>query len=184
VLLAGCAVLAAAMLVATVLAWRHLGPAGIQYVSATQSDGRSVEYVRGSLRYNVVVTVATVLITTALALLVRRPWPWARWGAWCALGVIGLLLFLGLNAGADPAGSTPSDNADAVSRLYYDLLPSWYPSLTAVLGLAVLVALLTAAIMLARSSIADYYRPASRVADPRWAAFVEGRQKRVAGEEE
>lgn len=182
-LLAGCAVLAAAMLVATMLAWRHLGSAGPRYVSASLGDAVTVDEVRSMLGYNVVVTTATILATGALALMVRRPLGWARWAAWCVLGAVGLLLFLGLVAGADPAGSTPGPNATAVARLYYALLPSWYPSVNAVLGLAVLVTGLAAAVLLSRSSVADYYRPASGEQDPRWAAFVATQQKRIAGDD-
>lgn len=183
-LLTACAALGAILLVAAVLGWQHLTPAGVRYLSAFDNGGpAAVNQVRATLEYNVIVTTATILTTAVLALLVRRPLPWVRRVTWCALGAVGVLLFLGLNAGADLAGSTPDADATPAERLYYDLLPRWYPSSTAVLGLVLLVAGLAAAVMLTRSSVADYYRPASRRSDPRWASFVQAQKKRIAGDD-
>ncbi|MCU7730374.1 hypothetical protein ODJ79_42215 [Actinoplanes sp. KI2] len=181
VLLAGCAVLAGAIVVIAMLAWRHLGPAGIRYLMAEPDGGVAVHLVRAALEYSLVVGTATVLITSALALVVRRPLVWARWVAWCVLGAIAVLLLLGLSAGDVPLAA-PGAHASAVDGLFYDLVPHWYPSVSAVLGLALMVLVLTAAVLLTRSSAADYYRPASSVQDPRWAAFVEAQQRRIAGD--
>jgi hypothetical protein len=103
--------------------------------------------------------------------------------AYGILGVIGLALFLGLNAGADPAGSTATPGADSGSRAYYDLLPHWYPALNAILGVTAVALVIAVIVMLMRSSVADFYRPASGEQDPRWSAFVADQQKRIAGDD-
>lgn len=180
-LLAGCAGLAALMLMMAILAWRHLGPAGDAYESASGFDG-GADAVRSSIAFNMVVTAAVVLTTTVLAMLVRRPLRWARPVTWGVLGVVGTALYVGLNAGPDPAGSKPGADADPLNRLYYDLVPQWYPSVNAVLGLALLATGAAAAILLLRSSVSDFYRPASSQHDPKWADFVDRQQKLIAGE--
>src|SRR5690348_4319847 len=109
------------MLVAAVLARRHLEPAGLRYLGAEPDGQDTVGQVRATLGYGMLVTAATILGTAALAVLVRRPLVWVRWAAWCVLAALGVLLFLGLVAGADPAGSTPDSDATELDRLFYDL---------------------------------------------------------------
>ncbi|MEU4243394.1 hypothetical protein [Actinoplanes sp. NPDC026619] len=164
------------MLIAAIIAWQHFGPAAVHF-----GDG-GADQVRAGLIFNMVVTALVVLATAALATVVRRPLRWARPAAWAVLGVLGFALFTGLNAGVDPAGSTAGPGADPANRLYYDLVPGWYPSVHAALGLIVLATCVAVVIMLMRSSVADFYRPATTKQDPKWAAFVDRQQKLIAGE--
>ncbi|GAA0577537.1 hypothetical protein GCM10010172_72860 [Paractinoplanes ferrugineus] len=166
------------MVGASVFAWRHFSAE-----SAYWSIRHGADQVRAALVYNLVVAALTVLVAVVLAVVVRRPLRWVRPAAWCVLGFLGLALFLGLNAGADPAGSTAGPNADSDSRAYYDLLPHWYPTLNAIQGVAVLVLVVAVFVMLLRSSVADFYRPASTEQDPKWSSFVAAQQKRIAGDE-
>jgi hypothetical protein len=178
--------LAAVMLAATLAAWRHFGPAAVAYRSAFLDAGMDeletqVLQVRSSLAYNATVLAVTVLTTAGLALLIRRPLRWAQISTWCAAVVLGIALVLALNGGPDPAGSTPGPQASPVERLGYDLIPQWYTSVNAVLGLLLLAAVIAAAVLLARSSVLDFYRPESRVSDPRWESFVQTQRDRIVG---
>jgi hypothetical protein len=54
-------------------------------------------------------------------------------------------------------------------------------SVNAVLGLFLLAAVIAAAVLLMRSSVADFYRPESSVPDPRWESFVRAQKDRIDG---
>jgi hypothetical protein len=178
--------LAALKLAAALTACRHFGPAAEAYRSAFLDAGMDdlevqVLQVRSSLAYNVAVLAVTVLTTAGLALMIRRPLRWAQVGTWCAAVVLGVALVIALNGGPDPAGSTPGPQASEIDRLGYDLIPQWYTSVNAVLGLFLLAAVIAAAVLLMRSSVADFYRPESRVQDPRWESFVRKQKDRIDG---
>lgn len=168
VLLGASAVLAAAMAVAGLFAWRHFGPASVAYVQALGNNhylaSPQLADVRGGLAYNIAVTAAAALVTGCLAPAVRRPLRWVQVTAWCTAVLFAAGLFCGLSTG--PAART-------LDEISYGLVPAWYPGLNAVLGVAVLVTIVAAAAALLRSSVDDFYRPASREQDPRWAAFVQ-----------
>jgi len=166
------------MLVASAFAWRHFSAE-----TAYWSEPDAADDVRAALVYNLVLAALIVLVAVALAAVVRRPLRWVRPVAWCVLGAIGLALFLGLNAGADPAGSTAGPTADSASRTYYGLIPHWYPTLNAIQGLTVLALVIAVVVLLLRSSVADFYRPASSEEDSKWSAFVADQQKRIAGDD-
>ena len=170
------AALAGAIAVAALLARSHLGPAADRYLEFLPDEAATVTDIREILTYTIVCALATVLVGGALAVLVRQPRPWVRTALWIAALVLGLALGTGLVAGVDPAGASPGDDSTPAARLFYDLVPGWYPSVNAVLGLLVLISLGAAAFSVLRSSALDFYRAASHVEDPRWSSFVARRQ--------
>jgi hypothetical protein len=182
------AALAAVMTLASSLAWQHLGPAADTYARMAADLGygnpaRLADEVRWSLGYNVAVTVGTALVAGVLALLVRQPLRWAQVAGWCAATAIALGLGFGLVTGSATAGARPDSSSSAFDRLDYDLLPQWYPITNAVLGLALLVAVVAAGVLLLRSSVSDFYRAESRQEDdPRWANFIEKQKRGLADE--
>ncbi|MET0494072.1 MAG: hypothetical protein ABW000_13175 [Actinoplanes sp.] len=175
--------LAVVMTVLSVVAWWHLGPAGEAYSRASLEAGYGdgdgwPRAVLSSLVYNTVTTGMTALITGLLAVMIRQPLRWVQVTTWCVVAAVCAALGCGLNAGPDPAGSTASSDSSQFQRLGYDLVPQWYPSVNAVLGLALLAAAIGAAVMLLRSPVQDFYRPASSREDPRWSSFVQRQAER------
>jgi hypothetical protein len=178
VLLGVSATLAVVMTIAAIAAWRHLGPAAAAYARALADagldrSGGEPAQVRSTLAYNVAVTAGTALVATLLALVIRKPLRWAQVSTWCTVVVVWMALGCGLASGPNPAGSVPGRTSSELDRLSYDLVPQWYSPANAVLGLFVLASVTAVGVLLLRSSVQDYYRPASSQQDPRWTAFVQ-----------
>ncbi len=162
-------------------AYRALPP-DPEVLAAMNTIVRGLESTVG---YSLVVTAVTAVGAAVLTFALRRPWPWARVAMWWFAGLGAVLLLIDVTTDpVESSGQGPSDSP------IYDLsdlaapqagfgphpLSEWYSYLNAGLGLIALVTLVAAAIQLSRASALDHYRPASRVADPRWAAFVQKRK--------
>lgn len=164
------------MVMATIAAWAHLGPAAVVYRAARAAAGDSdldgeVPEVRGALAYNTAVLVVVVLAFGTLAVLLRRPWRWARIAAWWAAAILGAAVMVALAGDAGSSGTGPG--VDEVDRLAHELVPGWYAGVASLLGLVLLAAVGAGGFFLARSSVGEFYRPvAGRPSDERWAAVL------------
>ncbi len=138
----------------------------------------AVEDLRGALIYILVAYGAAFVLAAILTLLVRRPRPWVRPVAWVAAPLAALLVFLALMGALESAGLNP-DSEDHEQMLFAALVPDWFTQVNAVVGGCLLAALIAALIAATRSSSTDFYRPASKVEDPRWAAFVARQQEAI-----
>jgi hypothetical protein len=180
VLLVLAAAAAAGMIALTVGALVHFGPAAEAYREAARtldypsSAANQVPWeAESALVLNLVVALLTMLAGLGLAVLVRRPLRWAQISTWVLAVAITALLFCGLNSGPSDAGSTPGPDTRPMEGYAYALFPGWYPTLDAIVGLLVIALVIAAAVMLARSSVIDFYRLASRQPDdPRWVSFM------------
>lgn len=174
----------AVLLLAGVLAtWHHFEAAAEVYRNTSlridNTDPKDeLQWMRSDLGYDAAVLAAVALMTAGLAPLVRRRLRWARVATWCAAAVLGPALLIELNAGPNPRGSTVGPLLD---RLEADLLPQWFPGVNAVLGFALLVLVIASPVLLARSSVSEFYRPANQQEDPRWEAFLKAQNDRIAG---
>ena len=104
-LLAGSALLGAAIVLATLAASSHLGDATDAYVRAAGAAGldrpeEAPDQVGAALLYNLVIAVGTALAAALLAVMIRQPLRWTRISvlvataaAWLALGCGVALLF-------------------------------------------------------------------------------------------
>lgn len=172
---AAAAGIAAASALVVVLGQAHHGPALDRYLDFNAGDLAAEQFatdVGEILTVTLILALVTVVAGGVLAFVVRRPVAWARTIAWSTALVLALLVGTALLAGVDPVGATPGPDAEPAARLTYDLVPGWYPSVNAVVGLGLLIALGAAGFFVLRSSAADFYRAASKVEDPRWSSFV------------
>ena len=169
------------MIVATLIAWRHFGPAAAEFrvLAATFHPEQWIDEARGTLGLTAIATLATAPVCAWLAFAIRQPRRrWAQVTTWVTVVAAVLLLTIALVGGSATVGTTPNDSVMPVDALGYALLPGWYTSVVAVLGVAAIVAAVGAGTALLRSSVLDYYRPASWQQDDRWANFVARQQDR------
>jgi hypothetical protein len=178
----------AVLMLATILAaWRHFEAAAEVYRSASLSGGMGdpvgeLQWMRSDLGYDAAVVAAMALVTAGLAPLIRRPLRWARVATWCAAVVLGSALLVELGGGPDAGGRPLDPETSVLDSLRFDLVPQWFSGVNAVLGFAVLVLVIVSAVLLLRSSVSEFYRPAGQQQDPQWAAFLRAQNDRIAGD--
>jgi len=184
-LLVACALAAAAMTTATLLAWLHFVPAADLYRRLATDPPADVEQtlaeVRGPLVFGGLVTVVTVLLWAWLAVTIRAPRRrWPQITTW-VVSVLGIgLLIVDVNGGLVNTGSASGIGLTPRDLLGYDLAPDWYPNVNSALGVLTLALMVVGALALTRSSAVDYYRKASWQPDDRWTAFVTDQKDRIA----
>lgn len=179
--------LAVLMLATILVAWRHFEAAAEVYRSAALSGGMGdpldeLQWIRSDLGYDAAVVAAMALVTAGLAPLIRRPLRWARVATWCTAVVLGAALLVELGGGPDAGGPPLDPGTSVLDGLRFELLPQWFPGVNAVLGFAVLVLVIASAVLLMRSSVSEFYRPAGQQQDPQWAAFRRAQNDRIAGD--
>ncbi|SNY71193.1 hypothetical protein [Paractinoplanes atraurantiacus] len=167
-LLGGFAVVSAVMVLDAVPAWRHYGPAADSYLRLyTGYDREHAESLTSSVRtglgYQTGLAVVAALATAGLAVVVHLRRRWVRATVWCTLGALGMGLLFSFTAGE-------------ATREASELLPPWYPGLTAALS-AVLLATAVVVVVL-MSKVEDFHEPDPREPDPRWESFVRRQAER------
>ena len=183
--LAGCSLMALAMAVATLIAWRHFVPAADAYRRLSADPSWLIEKiiadVRGPLVLGGIVWLITAPLFGWLAFAVRVPRRrWAQITTWIAtaLGVFWLIFVL--NTGL--TSTSDGEPSPVPGQVGSDLAPGWYPDLTSILGVVTVALMLAGALALTRDSVLDYYRKASWQQDDRWSAFVtQERTRRETG---
>jgi MFS family permease len=176
-LYAATAGIALLMLVNVLAAWSHYSPASAEYryvMEAAEFDADEQLWMVGSSLAIAAIGAALALLAGGfLAVAVRRPRRWIQIAAWCASAGLAVLLLLNLMSVPDINGADLREGAKEVDRLWHNLLPGWYLSVNALLGAALLVTVAAAGLVLARSSVTDFYRAASHIEDANWSSFVD-----------
>jgi hypothetical protein len=175
-LVAVCGLLSASWMAVAFLAEQHLASAGATYVRlSTEADPEStrgaiieVEALRSDLSFNVIVGAIGLMAFAPLTVVLRRPWRWARRGAWIGAGVVSPLLAVAVAGSPDDRGtSDPAGAADAVNQAGHNLLAHWYPPVTAVLALMQFAGIAAVVVLLARSPASQFYAWRTRSGDDR-----------------
>ncbi|NJC70532.1 hypothetical protein HC031_12530 [Planosporangium thailandense] len=167
-LLVACAAVAAIDAGQAILAVRHLNAAGdVLSRLAPQNDGPGVvPNIRWSLLYDTTVAAALALMLAPLGYLVRRPSQPARIVTWCVGAVGAMALLVGIAGNPDDLGQPTGGEPAEVQRAMRNLLAGWYPSTHALAVVAEIVGIIAVAVLLARSSVVDFYHLRSQGAKP------------------
>jgi len=134
--LALCAVAAAAMTVATLLGWLRFAPAADLYSKLSSEPPAQIEKivaaVRGPLVFGGLVTLVTAALVGWMAVAMRRPGRrWALTTTRVGVGLGAILLIVDLNGGLVDTGSHSGATITPRDLLGYDLAPDWYPAVNA-----------------------------------------------------
>ncbi|MEV6350432.1 hypothetical protein [Actinoplanes sp. NPDC051851] len=193
-LLVGCAVVAVPMLAIALAAWWRVEQLADAYAAVGQAAvvADDVEGLRGDLVLQIAVFGAIAVGALLLAVLIRRPFRWARTATLTFAGVTLLGLVCGLMGGPLGRSAAPSETpfpdlsraGDAQVGLGEFPLAHSYVLIIGFPGVVLLAGLIAVTIQMTRSGAIDYYRPETRVADPDWSGFVEKRRRAVSGEPE
>ena len=151
---------AVAALTAILQLTRHVD--AFRAVAGNDFDGRVAEVLNGAV---VAATVSgcALLAMSALAVLVRRPRPWARVAAWVSCALLALVLVCTV-AGNPNLFAEPLQHVSAEIQAGWDaLLPDWYVPVHYAGEAGMLVASVAVAVLLAQTSAHEFYELAKRV---------------------
>ncbi len=161
--MAGCAVLSAIGAGIAITAVMHLNAASVIYLGiapdADQPDASTlVADIHSDLVLHAIVEIAGLVALTVLSVLVRRPWPIARIGAWISAVLMSFGLALVLASSPEALVSPDGSDTPAVSKALNDLLVGWYPAVTSVLVAVQIAAILVFSLLLLRTASGEFYR--------------------------
>jgi hypothetical protein len=165
-LLAGCAAGAAVDALGALVVVGRVGQATERFRdianAGSEVSASIVSSVRVSVLYNLVVAVLAVAALGWRALSVRRRTRPARGGTWLAAAVFSWALVAGTVIGPEVAASPDANRSASLNAAVEWLLPTWYSLTHSVLAGGVIVAVIAAAVLLARISALDFHRAAPR----------------------
>ena len=159
--LALCAGVAAlgVVLAETALAQFHESLATIsKALSIDPSELSAIADIRGSLHYDIVVSIIAVVGLVPAAIAVRRPISRVRWITQTFAIVVALLYILGLAASPESELSAGAGDSALIRHAFENLLPGWYPYTTAIIVVVEVVGLAATCFWLLGSEVGDFYR--------------------------
>ncbi|MFB9239791.1 hypothetical protein ACFFWC_30420 [Plantactinospora siamensis] len=126
---------------------------------------------RAGLHWSLAIAIITAVIILPLAFAVRRPSRRIRVVLWVLPVVAWMVLGCGLTNGPEISSYNLGTQGEAIDRAWSDMLPSWYIYLHAINVFLILAAVTTAALLLTKRELAEFYgRGDPRIdADDRWS---------------
>ena len=147
------------VLTGTALAQFHESLAAItKALSIDPSELSAIEDIRGSLHYDLVVSIIALIGLVPAAVAIRRPISRARWITQTFAIVVALLYILGLAASPESELSAGAGDSALIRHAFESLLPGWYPYTTALIVVVEVVGLAAACFWLLGSEVGDFYR--------------------------
>jgi hypothetical protein len=167
VVLLACAIATLLVGLTSMVALVHLAGARDAYLAATGPDGGEVlSALRSTLVLNTGIGVVAAVLLAGLGFAVRRPWQPARVAAWCVTTAVvtttSCVLATSPELMATPNAQDPID----LQRATANLLPAWYPDVYSLLSAGLFAGLIAVALLLMRTSAADFYRQPSQTGAP------------------
>lgn len=158
--LAAGAVLAALEACEALIALRHVGRAtgAFRMVAAPTTVATVLDSLHSTLYYDLGTGAVLVLLFVPLSRVVRQPSRRVRTFIWALAAVAWAMLCCGVATGPDDTSAAPSGIEEPhVLRAWSHLLPGWYTIVHSFTVLALLAAVTAVALLLARSSVGDFY---------------------------
>jgi hypothetical protein len=153
------AVLGVALAVGAARSGNHVNAGSAAYLAiAKDEDPGLIEPLGYALGFEIVVGVIAAILLSVMAAAVRRRRPWLRVVTWW--GSLAVLVMTGVAAGTDASTEIAGGGFDSavIERAAEDLLPGWYAAVVEVAELGIIAATLGVLVLLARSSVLDFYR--------------------------